>query len=308
MPNSTDTNTTATQTADKFAVFLERAKEFANNTLELPNDSFKKTLVVALALCLVGAILVSGSAVALKPLQQVNKSKDERVNILDVAGLLEPGIDVDKAFGDIETKIIDLATGDYDETIDPKTFDQWKAAKDPVLGEAIPPDKDKANIKRRPKYAKVYLVKQDGRVKSVILPVNGYGLWSTMYGFIALESDGQTVVGLNLYDQAETPGLGGEVVNPKWKALWHGKKVYNFGGKAMHESNLSEKGQSIEIGEVALGLVKGSVDPTKPGAEYQVDALAGATLTSRGVSNLVQYWMGQEGYGIYLAKFRSRRG
>jgi Na+-transporting NADH:ubiquinone oxidoreductase subunit C len=140
------------------------------------------------------------------------------------------------------------------------------------------------------------------------LPVSGYGLWSTMFGFIALEGDGQTVLGMNLYDQAETPGLGGEVVNPKWKALWKGKKVYNFTGKELHESNLSEKGHSIEIGEVALGLVKGSVDPAKPGSEYQVDALAGATLTSRGVSNLVQYWMGKDGYGIFLAKLRSGRG
>ena len=126
-----------------------------------------------------------------------------------------------------------------------------------------------------------------------------------MYGFMALEADAQTVLGMNLYDQAETPGLGGEVVNPKWKALWKGKKVYNFTGKELRESNLTEKGQEIEIGEVALGLVKGSVDSSKPGSEFQVDALAGATLTSRGVSNLVQYWMGKEGYGSFLAKLRS---
>jgi Na+-transporting NADH:ubiquinone oxidoreductase subunit C len=203
---------------------------------------------------------------------------------------------------------VDLATGDYVDAVDAKTYDQWKAAKDPAQSESIPADKDIASIKRKPKYAKVYLVKKDGQLKSVILPVNGYGLWSTMFGFIALEADAQTVVGMNLYDQAETPGLGGEVVNPKWKALWKGKKVYNFGGKEVHESNLTEKGQTIEIGEVALGLVKGSVDPSKAGAEYQVDALAGATLTSRGVSNLVQYWMGKEGYGFYLAKLRSAKG
>jgi Na+-transporting NADH:ubiquinone oxidoreductase subunit C len=107
-----------------------------------------------------------------------------------------------------------------------------------------------------------------------------------------------------LYDQAETPGLGGEVVNPKWKALWKGKKVYNFTGKEL----LEENGKKIEVGEVALGLVKGTVDPSKPGSEYQVDALAGATLTSRGVSNLISYWMGKDGFGLYLAKLRSQRG
>jgi len=308
MPNSANPNAAGAPLSDKIAGFLEKANRYAQKVLVLPNDSFQKTLAVAFALCLIGAVLVSGSAVALKPLQESNKSKDEKVNILDVAGLLGEGTKIDEAFKNIEPKIVDLATGDYVDSIDPKTFDQRKAAKDPALSEAIPAEKDVANIKRKPKYAKVYLVKEGGRLKSVILPVSGYGLWSTMYGFMALEADAQTVIGLNLYDQAETPGLGGEVVNPKWKALWKGKKVYNFTGKELHESTLTEKGQQIEIGEVALGLVKGAVDPSKPGSEYQVDALAGATLTSRGVSNLVSYWMSKEGFGLYLAKLRSQRG
>jgi Na+-transporting NADH:ubiquinone oxidoreductase subunit C len=301
MPNSTNTNPVGTQ----FAIYKEKANQYAQKILALSNDSFEKTVAIAFALCLVGAVLVSGSAVALKPLQEINKSKDEKVNILDVAGLLEEDTNIEEAFKNIEPRIVDLASGDYVDSVDPKTYDQWKAAKDPAMSVAIPPEQDTADIKRKPKYAKVYLVKQDGRLKSVILPVSGYGLWSTMFGFMALEADAQTVVGMNLYDQAETPGLGGEVVNPKWKALWKGKKVYNFSGKELHESNLTEKGQAVDVGEVALGLVKGSVDPSRPGSEYQVDALAGATLTSRGVSNLVQYWMGKEGYGVYLAKLRT---
>jgi Na+-transporting NADH:ubiquinone oxidoreductase subunit C len=263
---------------------------------------------VAFGLCLAGAVLVSGSAVALKSLQESNKAKDEKVNILEVAGLKAEGVDINEAFKQIEPKIIDLATGNPVDNIDAKAFDQRKAAKDPALSVTIPAEDDIANIKRKAKYAKVYQLIEGGKIKAVILPVNGYGLWSTMYGFIALEGDGETVIGLNLYDQAETPGLGGEVVNPKWKALWKGKRVYNLAKKDVHESNLSEKGQTIETGEVALGLVKGNVDPSKPGSEYQVDALAGATLTSRGVSNLIRYWMGQDGFGLYLAKIRSARG
>lgn len=309
MPNSENIATPAAPGLKaKLASYVELAQRYAQPILDLPNDSFKKTVMVALWLCLAGAVVVAGSAVALKPLQEANKARDEKVNILEVAGLLQADTNVDAVFNNIEVKVVDLATGDYIDSVDAKTYDQWKAAKDLGMSDAIPPEKDVASIKRKPKYAKVYLVKEGGALKSVILPVNGYGLWSTMYGFIALEADAQTVVGMNLYDQAETPGLGGEVVNPKWKALWKGKKVYNFTGKELHESNLSEKGQAIEIGEVALGLVKGSVEPGKPGAEFQVDALAGATLTSRGVSNLVQYWMGREGYGIYLAKLRTARG
>lgn len=308
MPESVKSNQEAVSFKEKLAGYVETAQVYAQPYLDLPNDSFKKTVAVALSLCLVGAIVVSGSAVILRPLQDWNKSKDEKVNILEVAELYQKGTDVEAAFKNVEPRIVDLATGDYVKDVDPATYDQWKAAKDPAQSEAIPANKDIASIKRKPKYAKVYLVKEGDKLKSVILPVNGYGLWSTMFGFMALEADGETVVGMNLYDQAETPGLGGEVVNPKWKALWKGKKVYNFSGKEVHESNLSEKGQTIEIGEVALGLVKGSVDPSKPGSEYQVDALAGATLTSRGVSNLVQYWMSKEGYGLYLAKLRSARG
>jgi len=308
MPESVKINPEAVGFKEKLSGYVETAQVYAQPYLDLPNDSFKKTVAVALALCLVGAIVVSGSAVILRPLQDWNKSKDEKVNILEVAELYQKGTDVEAAFKNVEPRIVDLATGDYVKDVDPANYDQWKAAKDPAQSESIPADKDIASIKRKPKYAKIYLVKEGDKLKSVILPVNGYGLWSTMYGFMALEADGETVVGMNLYDQAETPGLGGEVVNPKWKALWKGKKVYNFSGKEVHESNLSEKGQTIEIGEVALGLVKGSVDPSKAGSEYQVDALAGATLTSRGVSNLVQYWMSKEGYGLYLAKLRSARG
>ncbi|BBL70036.1 Na(+)-translocating NADH-quinone reductase subunit C [Methylogaea oryzae] len=292
----------------KLAVWREQLERYWRYVLTLSNDSFEKTVAVAFALCLGGAVLVSASAVILHPLQVSNKSKDEKLNILEVVGMLDEDTDVDEAFKQFEVKIVDLSTGDYDNGIDPKTYDQRKAAKDPVMGVSIPAEEDIASIKRKAKYAKVYLVKEAGKLKSVILPVNGYGLWSTMYGFMALEADGNTVVGLNLYDQAETPGLGGEVVNPKWKALWKGKKVYNESSVAVHESNLSEKGQTVEIGEVALGLVKGGVDPSKPGAEFQVDSLAGATLTSRGVSNLVRYWMSKDGYGPYLAKVRAGKG
>jgi Na+-transporting NADH:ubiquinone oxidoreductase subunit C len=308
MPDSIGKSSVEPGFKEKLAGYLAGVQAYAEPYLALPNDSFKKTVAVALALCLVGAIVVSGSAVILRPLQEWNKSKDEKVNILEVADLYQPGVDVETVFKNIEVRLVDLATGDYADGMDAKNYDQWKAAKDPLLSEAIPANKDIASIKRKPKVAKVYLVKEGDQLKTLILPVNGYGLWSTMFGFIALEADAETVVGMNLYDQAETPGLGGEVVNPKWKALWKGKKVYNFTGKEFHENNLTEKGQTIEIGEVALGLVKGFVDPGKAGSEYQVDALAGATLTSRGVSNLVQYWMGKEGYGIYLAKIRNRRG
>ncbi|MCK9606785.1 MAG: Na(+)-translocating NADH-quinone reductase subunit C [Methylomonas sp.] len=268
--------------------YYEQFKVYRDKVLALNNDSLEKTVAVALALCLVCAVLVSLATVALRPLQNYNKALDMKRNILDVAGLLDDGTDIDQAFKErIEAKIVDLKTGDYVDNIDPAEYDQRKAAKDPAQNEVIPVDKDIANIRFKAKYAKVFLVKNGDQLQSIILPVNGYGLWSTMYGFMALDADAQTVQSINLYDQGETPGLGGEVVNPNWRALWKGKKVYG------------------ENGEVALTLVKGTVDTSRADAVYRVDGLAGATLTSRGVSNLVQYWMGDEGFATYLNKIRN---
>jgi Na+-transporting NADH:ubiquinone oxidoreductase subunit C len=265
----------------------EKFKVYRDKILALSNDSLEKTIAIALSLCLFCAVLVAFAAVALKPLQFGNKELDMKKNILDVAGLLEADTDIDKAFEEqIEAKLVDIETGDYVENMDVATYDQRKAAKDPAQSIAIPADKDIAHIRAKAKIAKVYLVKNGDDIQSIILPVNGYGLWSTLYGFISLAADGQTVQSINFYDQAETPGLGGEVVNPNWRALWNGKKVYS------------------ESGEPALGLVKGVVDKNKPGSEYQVDGLAGATLTSNGVSNLIKYWMGNEGFAPYLNKVR----
>lgn len=272
---------------EQLCKYYEQFRVYADRILELSNDSLEKTINVALALCLVCAVLVSMATVALRPLQSHNKALDMKKNILDVAGLLQDGTDIDAAFKErIEAKLVDLSTGNYvDGNVD--EYDQRKAAKDPAQNELIPVDKDIASIRMKAKIAKVFLVKNGDKLQSIILPINGYGLWSTMYGFLSLEADGQTVQSINLYDQGETPGLGGEVVNPNWRALWKGKKVY------------------ADNGDVALTLVKGSVDNSRPDSASKVDGLAGATLTSRGVSNLILYWMGPEGFAPYLNKLKS---
>jgi len=279
---------------------------YKDKVLALGNDSLEKTIAIALSLCFICAILVSFSAVALKPLQVYNKDLDMKKNILDVAGLLEEGKDIDKAFEEkIEAKLVNLETGDYVENMNANEYDQRKAAKDPAQSVAIPKEKDIAHIRIKAKIAKVFLVKEGGEIKSIILPVSGYGLWSTLYGFLSLDPDGQTVQSINFYDQAETPGLGGEVVNPVWRALWKGKKVY-----AKTDQPSMEKGLIAEadVGEPALSLIKGTVDTSKPGSEHQVDGLAGATLTSTGVTNLVRYWMSNEGFALYLSKVRAKEG
>lgn len=252
----------------------------------MPNDSTQKTLIVALALCLVCSILVSTAAVKLQPLQQRNQELDRKKIILEVAGLLKPGVSIDELFKQVEPKVVDLSTGEYVDTMDPNQYDQRQAAKDPEMGVKIPPDRDIAQIRRRSKYAVVYLVKEEGQTKLILLPVHGYGLWSTMYAYIALERDANTIFGLRFYEQGETAGLGAEIDNPRWRNNWTGKVVY---GEA-------EKPQ--------IRVIKGTVAPGDPEAKFKIDGLAGATLTANGVTNLIHYWLGPEGFGTYLKKFR----
>jgi Na+-transporting NADH:ubiquinone oxidoreductase subunit C len=282
--------------------FYQKFLAYKDKVLAMGNDSLEKTIAIAVALCLVCSVLVSFGAVALKPLQVYNKNLDMKKNILEVAGLMEEETDIGSTFAErIEAKIVNLETGDYAENVNVDEYDQRKATKDPAHSVTIPKDKDIAHIRAKAKLAKVFLVKEGEAIKSIILPVSGYGLWSTLYGFLSLDADGQTVQSINFYDQAETPGLGGEVVNPRWRALWKGKKVY-----AETDQPTKEKGtiEEADIGEPALALIKGTVDNEKAGSQHQVDGLAGATITSTGVTNLIRYWMGKEGFARYLSKVR----
>ncbi len=253
-------------------------------------DSVQKTFIVAFLLCLVCSIIVSTAAVMLKPAQIANKAKDFKINILRAGGLYDQGIidgkSINEMFERVTTKIVDLDSGEYSDAVNSETYDQRKASKDPALSDELAADVDIAKINRRVKYSEVYIVNEGDQIKKIILPIKGYGLWSTLYGFISLESDFNTVSGITFYEHAETPGLGGEVDNPSWKAQWQGKKVY--------------QGE-----DVALSILKGKVDANTPDSEYKIDGLSGATLTSRGVDNLVKFWMGDMGYSKYLNNLKS---
>jgi Na+-transporting NADH:ubiquinone oxidoreductase subunit C len=255
-------------------------------------ESTARTLMVALVVSLVSSVFVAGAAVSLKPVQIENRLLDKQRSILAIAGIGAPdmsGKEVKELFNSrIKAKVVDLTTGQYAEGFDPVTFDPLKAAKDPKTSVALGGGQDIASIKRRENVTTVYMLEKDGTLEAIILPVRGYGLWSTLHGFLAIKPDLTTVVGLGFYQHAETPGLGGEVDNQKWRDLWPGKTLFN------------------EAGKPAIQVIKGSVDPASPAAVHQVDGLAGATLTSKGVDNLLQFWLGEQGFGPYLAKLRTQ--
>ncbi len=250
------------------------------------SEGLGRVLTVALALCVVCSVVVSTAAVVLKPQQTANKTRDLKRNILMAADLYDPSQAVEEQFQRVTTRVIHIASGEYADDIDPAVFDQRAAARDPAMSTAIAADQDRAKIMRQSDYALVYLVNDaENNLEKVILPVHGYGLWSTLYGFVALESDLNTIAGLGFYEHGETPGLGGEVDNPRWKSLWEGKQAYREGS-------------------VAISVIKGAVNPEGNLAAWQVDGLSGATLTSKGVHNLVQFWLGQDGFAPFLSNLR----
>ncbi|MEX0284793.1 MAG: Na(+)-translocating NADH-quinone reductase subunit C [Paracoccaceae bacterium] len=251
--------------------------------LALPADSIPKTIFVAVAVCLVASMVVSAAAVALRPLQAVNALKDKQINILQVAGIYDPNADVLESFEAFEVHILELATGTFTDQFLETGFDDRAAADHP--DHSIELADDPAGIGRQTKYVTIYLLRDDaGEIDKVILPLHGYGLWSTLYGFIALEANGNDIFGLQFYEHAETPGLGAEVDNPRWKALWNGKRLRD------------------ENGELQISVTK---TPPAAGADFHVDALAGATLTTVGVHNLVNFWLGETGYKPFLDNLKA---
>ena len=255
-------------------------------------ESTRRTLFVALVVSLVASVFVAGSSVALKPVQIENRLLDKQRSILAIAGLGQDKLssrEVKDLFNSrIKARVVDLGTGEYNDKLDPFSFDPLKVAKNPETSTALNSSDDIALIKRREQFTTVYILEQNGELESLILPIRGYGLWSTLHGFLAIKPDLKTVVGLGFYQHAETPGLGGEVDNPNWTRSWPGKTLFNDSGKPI------------------IRIVKGGVDPANPDATHQVDALAGATLTSNGVDRLLHFWLGEQGFGPYLAKLRQQ--
>lgn len=259
----------------------------------MARDSTGYTVGFAALVCVLCGIGVAGAAVALKPRQDENKVLDQQKQVLLVAGLLKPGqaaspAEVKGLFDkNIRPEVINLKTGAEAKDIKAEGFDQRRAQKDPATSTAAP--ENAAKVFRLPNNALVYHVLKDGKTDMLILPIEGYGLWSVLYGYLALDDDTNTVKGITFYAHAETPGLGGEVDNPKWKAGWAGRKIFD------------------DKGQVALSVIKGQAGPA-PADPHHVDGLSGATITSNGVTNLVKFWFGENGFKPYLEQFRKSQG
>lgn len=255
----------------------------------MDKNSTGYTVIFAAAVCLVCGVAVASSAVGLRDKQDTNKLIDKKSKVLAAAGLLPEGkvapATITQLYEEkVIPKVVNLKTGEESTEIDPATFDIQKAMKDPAMSEKAPANS--AQVARLPEHSLLYEIQKDGKTETLVLPVEGKGLWSTLYGFLALSSDTETVKGLIFYQHGETPGLGGEVDNPRWRELWVGRKPFDESHKPV-----------IEVIKGAAGSVED--------APHKIDGLSGATITGRGVTHLVQFWLGENGYGPTLERYRS---
>jgi len=246
------------------------------------------------AVCLVCSIFVAGAAVSLKERQDANIVLDRQKKVLIVSGLMKEGDsltaeEVGERFAQSVTPMaVELKSGDYSDAVDAATYDQRKAAKDPNQSEEVPANA--AKVRRVPTIGLIYQVRsKGGALEAIIVPIEGMGLWSTLYGYLALGPDTRTIKGITFYEHGETPGLGGEVDNPRWKALWNGRLAFD------------------ERWVPRIDVIKGAAGSPEEDP-YRVDGLSGATITSRGVGSLVKYWLGDSGFGPYLANVRAKQG
>ena len=256
-------------------------------------DSTLRTFTVIGLLCFVCSVLVCLTVVVLKPLQEKEINVDRMKSVLEAAGIDYEGEDITTLFNDkVKARLLDLdrnvllSDAEVEKVVgssDAGAYNFVSEAKLPGKNTVIESGKDSAGIKTHAKYMPVYFVVENGATTKVVLPFYGQGLWSTMYGYLAVNANGTTIEGLKYYSQGETAGLGAEVANPAYTAKWKNKKLY-------------DENSAYQF------AVKKNADKN---SEYMVDAISGATLTSDGVNNSVKYWF-EDVYAPFLQQLKNK--
>lgn len=198
----------------------------------MDNESPLKALIVVTATALVCSVLVTVAAVTLQPIQRAYQDLERIRFIVGISGTTETveemsELEVIGAFQDLDARIVDLERGFFDDTYNPNTFDTSELAADPQFSVPIPADQDSANLGRRSRLVTVYLLQDGDALRRIILPIYGQGMWSTIYGYLAIGSDLNSIADMTIYEQGETPGIGDAILRPAWQAQWRGKKLYD---------------------------------------------------------------------------------
>ncbi len=254
-------------------------------------DTPARALAVTLLVCAACSAAIAASVEWLRPYQEAHRAADRSGRIRELVASV-PGLETalgPLGSGRLETRVVELDSGRYAPGVDPDAFDLSQAVMDPAESVALPPERDLAGIERRADHALVYELRDAGGLRLVVLPVHGAGYVSTLRGHLALDADGETVRGLDFHEQAETPGLGTEIQSPRWRAQWPGKRVRD------------------DAGRIRLGVARGAVYPGDPDAAHLVDGISGATKTGDGVTDLLRFWLGPDGFGPYLERIAAER-
>jgi len=251
---------------------------FWRRLLALPADSQAKTIAMAFAVSAACAILVSGASVLLSPRIDANLAAERQAKLDELISSMPALADIleESQADTMETIVVSLETGLRAPDVD-TPVDMQALAADPATSRELTPEQDFAGIGRRPDYAPINVLKSGGRTELVILPIYGAGYQSQIEAYLALEGDLNTVAGLAITSQGETPGLGAKISEPAWQALWPGKQIAD------------------DSGDVVLSVVRG-----KAKTEYEIDGITGATRTGNAISGMVRFWMGPNGYGPVL--------
>ena len=252
-------------------------------------ESAARTVGVAVLVALICSLLVSAVVYLLRPYELAYSALERNRAILEAAGLVMPGEQVSESelvsrFVELDARVVDLANGTFTEDLDPVTYDYRAAFDDAAMREPIPDIEDIGRLGFRPRYMTVYLVvADDGRIETLVLPLFARGMWSTIYGFLALRGDFRTIAGVAFYEHGETPGIGDRIEAPEWLSTWVGKRLYG-----------PDDAVRFRIGAASPDVAN----------EYRVDSITGATMTVTGVGDGIRYWLSDHGYGRLLRSLR----
>ena len=255
-------------------------------------DSPLRVVLVSGCVAVVCSVMVTAAVSYFRPMQAAHASSDRSRDILIAAGLLDDKDDVSPLqiatrFRQLTVRAVDLRAGQLTDAVDPLTFDFEAAAASQTGSTALPKAKDTAKLGRRPNLMPIYLLYDNGALDSITLPVYGQGMWSTVRAFISLQADVNTLRSIVIQEHGETPGIGDLIEDVNWLDSWSGKQVFDPGGA------------------VALRLVTPGSAATDRSA---IDAITGATVTSESVVTLVQFWLGEDGYGPVLQQLQRDAG
>ena len=258
----------------------------------MTKESPGKAVLVVLLTAMICSTLVSAAVVALRPIQLDNQLLERGRHVVLLSGLAagEQMADDEQTLlllKRLDARLVDLNEGRFSEEADPAVFDERRAASDRDFGVTIPPAQDLACLGRRSRLMPAYLVWDGDVLERMVLPVQGKGMWSDLFGYIALESDFDTIAGMTFYEQNETPGLGDQILHEHWLQQWRGRQIYD------------------DRGAPVFRVSGGEVEEYSDAARYQVDALTGATVTGDAVTGMIRYWFGPHGYSAFLERLKA---